>query len=393
MNFQHSISPSARRSIGLLSIAILLAAGTQATAAEAPASPAAVYANALLDGIFTHEEHRFGREEEPSHDAEGRALIALGHAGWDETYKRLASGHFDSAFVAVLATRSYWDGEAERTQRLMRLLAMKEFNRRSWIPQIIAAKEPLKANQLLLSYLTDSDPDVRTACITALSPAMAAPPEIESVIGLLDDPSESVRFQGRVFLERATGHIPEGDAASSGSKAAWSKWWHDQKPVGMATIVKAELTRCASLLTHPDEALRERAGRALVAHSGQPYYGFHQNNPWWGVHHGERSKECWLEWLRLRYSGKEHVKSTGWEDEFHIQHPEVPLDVLRATISMNVNDLDSEHSLVRSSARGSIAALLGEVSPFRESRSDPEGDWLNVGIQHWWKQRLKALQE
>lgn len=66
----------------------------------------------------------------------------------------------------------------------------KELTRRSWIPQIIAAKEPLKANQLLLPYLTDADPDVRVTCITALSPAMAAPPEIESVTGLLDDPDK-----------------------------------------------------------------------------------------------------------------------------------------------------------------------------------------------------------
>ena len=373
--------------------AVIPPATAQSPAADPPASPAAVYANALLDSIFDSRRRYPAPEEEPTFEGKAKALIDLGEAGWDETFKRLARGQFHwHVFPAVLGRSSLSEIEPERTRRLLALLNSKNFALRGSVPRLIAAREPLEGNKLLRPFLSDSDAQVREASIAALSPLVAAPSEIEIGIDLLDDLSEPLRAQARYFLERATGHIPDGDPASSDMKAIWSQWWQDHKTTDLATLRKTELNRCANLLTSPDPEFRERVGMALIAHSRQVNFGFHQKNVWWDVHRGEISRKNWLEWLRLRYSGREHVRSTVVEDEFRINHPEVPLDALRATITMNVRDLESEESRVRSLARQSLSMLLEESCPFRESCSDAEGDWLNAGIRHWWAQRLKALQ-
>jgi len=368
-------------------------------APDASAAAAAVWANALLDQILSPKprEVRIRTEGEPSYDYQKDALIALGDIGWEETFKRLADGRIHGALVEVLTWRSLRSNEPEKTQKVLKLLEGNDFRGRKRIPQIIAKLEPVDANKMLLPFLADSDPEVREACFVSLSCSNAASPEIETAIRLLDDPSEGVRFRAITFLERSTGHIPVGNDLPNDMKAVWSKWWNEQKSRGVEPILKSELTQCANLLKNPDEQIRERAGLTLIAHSGQTFFGFHQKNVWWGVHNGDHSAECWQEWLKLRYAGKEHMEATIWENEFHMLHPEIPLDVLRATISMNVKDLRSQISSVRSIARESIASILGKSCPFhmgydRVGSSYREDDWLNEGIERWWEQRMRAIQ-
>lgn len=386
-----------------ISIAIVAAVSVHFAAAESPATYSIAkiaWANALLD-IITSPSTSWPRSKGgPTHDAEAKALIGLGETGWDETYKRFASGRFHGALLAVLSDRSDPGTNSRKTDLLLKLLATKNFAHRSRVPQIIAAIMPVDTNSLLRPFLTDSDPEVREAVLIALRPGNATATDIEPVVALLDDTSGSVAFQANVFLERATGHVPLAADASGSKKVVWSKWWDQQKTGDLNTVLRGELTRCANLLTNSDESIRERAGMALVCHSGQTFYGFHQKDVWWGVHNGERSRQCWLEWLRLRDSDNERGELTIWEFDFHQRRPEISLAALRATITMNIADLASERSSVRSAARQSIASLLGSSCPFRMGHgtgwtgsSNPEEDWLNTGIQHWWKQRMQALQE
>lgn len=386
--------------IHMASVAFLMATGLQLTAAEPSEidhSPSAVWANALLDRILSTEPSKGG--EPPSRDREAKNLIGLGTVGWEETYRRFAEGRFHTAIAEVLGNRLGNDphGKPDRTEKILKLLDNSEFVGRNWVPQIISRREPMDVNKLLLPFLSDPDPELREAVLLALEPLNATPSDIESALGQLANPSKQVRFRANEFLQRATGHIPIGNDESGDRKAEWSKWWEQQKPAGLETILQRELTRCAHLLVNPDEEIRERAGLVLIARSGQVFYGFHQKNVWWGVHNGERSGKCWLQWLELRYPGKTHAEKTLWEHEFHHRHPEVSLDALRATITMNVKDLDSDDRFVRMAARESIAALLEDSCPFRfgtaTGSSNTEDDWLNEGIKRWWEQRVQALKE
>jgi hypothetical protein len=380
-------------SFALLAMAMLASAATRMPAAKPPSPRTVAYANQLLDSLFSPEGGRKVMEASTDYEGRAKALVELGQIGWDETFKRLEGGSYHDAFITVLGRGSPWVDKEKCTARLMGLLDSKTYIHRKWLLRIIAAREPIKGNQLLLRFLADPDPEVREFCVVALEPLVAAPPEIEAVIGLMDDPSHPVRSQSRSFLERATGHVTRGEPEPGDAKTAWLEWWQAQQPADMAAIVKSELTRCADLLTDPDEEFREHAGMPLVIQSAQTYFGFHQKNVWWGVHNGEHSKASWKEWLRLRYSMMESAKTTTWEYEFHKRRPGIPLAALRATIAMNVGDLKSESSAVRSLARESIASLLQDACPFRVSYDDRENEWLNEGVTLWWAKRIKSLGE
>lgn len=349
------------------------------------------YAEKLLDSMFSSDWRRMGLEGQPSQEGTANKLIALGEIGWNTTFKSLEAGRYHEAFISVLGKGISWGNQEARTKQLMSLLASKTCAHRREIPRIIMSREPLKGNQLLLPYITDSDPIVREYCVVALSPLVAQPTEIEAVIKLLDDANDSVRFQSRVFLQRATAHVTPLKPQSHEERAAWSAWWAAQQPADMSIIVKTGLTHCADLLTDRDKEFRECAAMPLIIHSGQVYYGFHQKNVWWGAQNGERSKAAWKEWLRLRYDVMASPNPTTWEDKCRIERPELHLASLRATIAMNVGDLESESSEVRSLARQNIQDLLKESSPFRMGSSDRENDWLNKGITIWWDNRIKDM--
>jgi hypothetical protein len=390
--------------LGILIFSMLQAIfATSLYAAPAPTdirTTEAAYANSLLDSILAARRHP-AHEEGPTHEGDIKLLINLEIVGWEETFKRLSQGRDHSAFISVLSTPFWIDSvNNERTKKLMRLLADKEFSKRAAVPQIVAKLDVLNGNQLLEPYLKDTDVNVRTTCVTAMKPALATNSIIDKMIENLEvnvhsvdtDPASQLRIQSVYFLERASGHVVENKFTPSELSAAWRNWWNDNKERGLEVIIKAELTRCAQLLTNPNEELRERAGMPLICHSAQTYYGFHNKGTWWGVHDGEKSKECWLKWLKLRYDVREHIKTTRIEDEFNIKHPEISLSVLRATIAMHVSDLDSTESSVRSLARYNICSLLDDLCPFRMCQSDREDDWLNAGIKLWWEARMKALE-
>ncbi len=389
--------------LGILIFSILQAIFyTSSYAAPAPTDvrvAEAAYANSLLDSILAARRHPL-HEEGPSHEGNIKLLINLGIVGWEETFKRLSQGRDHSAFISVLSAPFWMDSvNNERTKKLMRLLADKEFSKRAVVPHIVAQLDVLNGNQLLEPYLKDTAVNVRASCVTAMKPVLATNSIIDRMIENLEvnvtsadtDAARDLRFQTVVFLERATGHVVENEMPPKELSAYWRDWWNSNKAKGLEVIIKNELTRCAHLLTSQSGELRARAERPLLCHSAQTY-GSNNKGAWSCVHDGEKSKDCWLKWLKLRYDVREHIKLTRIEGEFKIKHPEIPLSVLRATIAMHVSDLDSKESSVRSLARYSICSLLDDLCPFHISQSDPEDDWLNAGIKLWWEARMKALE-
>ena len=199
--------------------------------------------------------------------------------------------------------------------------------------------------------------------------ALTGKQDAEAVIGLLDDPSDSVRFYARYFLMRRLGYIPLPEEGDSDSTKSWNAWWNGCKEKSGENIRDQGLARCLSLVTHPNKEFRGHALSLLMAYSVQPYYGDNNTEGCWGsANAGERSASSWKKYLALA-------------------KPFNPKSIKRATLQMNLDDLKSNLSFVREIARESIQHIVGSEFPLnRESLSHcTVRDSFNDALAAWVK--------
>ena len=354
--------------------------------ADDPQSKARVRANECLDAMFSSLRGAGPRqtEEDPIPEGERDALIALGTVGWEETYKRFERGSYREVYTEVLG-KTHCEGA---TTKLTKLLGEKNFEWRRKVPDMIALREPEKANEILRPFLADAEPKFLEAVVSSLLPLSVTKPDVEAALPLLGNSDEQVRFQTVCFLERATGHIVPGSEQAPEQAKAWTQWWAKSKDSEMDVIIKTELKNGIVLLGSKDKDVRERVLMAFITHSGQTYFGYSDAKVWWG------SQAGWKQWLRLAYSpSEEDTDHMTWASAALAANPSLRFASLSATISMSVKDLSSSDGQVRALARQSMSLLLGENFPFRFKNSDPENDWLNNAIISWWSQRMKSLKK
>lgn len=325
----------------------------------------------------------------PSYHNEKKALLALGEEGWEAVFTVFRKQRVHWALAEVLKEGDY----VEADQRLAAMLRDENAANRDVVPRILRARQPKGLNEMLRPALVAKEAEVREAGLGALNPFQASNEAIELAVASLGDPETHVAFRAGEFLSRATAHVVLVDGKVSRSQEAWEKWWNENRKTDRLVMRKRALRRCVDLVGHESEEVRKKAGLLLVVYSGQAYYGFHNaTKSWWGVEDREKAKTSWKAWFDLAWSESfADRQRTSWEHACQQEHPDTPLRFLRATIAMNLGDLDSESSSVRSLARSSIIRLIGEESPFQQGPSDRVNDSLNEGMKTWWAAHLKRL--
>ena len=347
------------------------------------------YANAILDRMSKDNQRpKWATPEwEPHYADHQKMLQGMGQAGWDMTFERFKEGR-----IVIIAARDVIGRIPERqnadrdTKRLLSLLKDTTFRRRTWVPQLIKMRAPERANEFLEPFLEQQDTELLRACVGGMNFRNPSPQNIESIIALLDHEDSIIKFYSTRFLEFATGHICLKNGVYTNTKDSWKTWWNTVKDLNLNDILKAELFKLPELINHENRKVSERAGLILLTQSAHITYG--KGEPigeWWNAAEGAKH---WKKWLTLRYKDQSSLRLTSVEHHFREKRPTVPIEILRATISLNIGDLKSPNEKIRNNARYAISQLLEGDSPWQGPRGHRRSARFDELLTEWWQHRM-----